>query len=107
MTKSFTSYLGAAVVANYLGAAVVAGALAIGLSAYAQDQQNAPAQGAAPRDSHHGMMQGDGMGQGGMGMMKMMGQMDPAEMKRMMENCNKMMEGMQSPPLEPRPEQKG
>ncbi len=36
------------------------------------------------------------MGQGGM-----MGRMDPAQMTRMMENCNKVMESMQHSPSAP------
>jgi hypothetical protein len=62
----------------------IAAALVLGLSiAYAQDQRPAPEQGQQPQAGRGmggmmgGMMQGDGM---------------MAQMSRMMENCNKMME---------------
>jgi hypothetical protein len=95
---------------SILGATLVAGTLAVG--AYAQDRQNTPAQGGMPQGSqtdHDGMMQNGMKPQGGMmGMMNMMGQMDPAQMNRMMENCNKMMEStMQSPPSGTTPQPKG
>jgi hypothetical protein len=61
-------------------AVVLASALIIGLSAtYAQDQKPPPEQ---DKPSERGMM-GGMMGGGGM----------MAQMSRMMENCNKMMEG--------------
>ena len=42
------------------------------------------------------------------GMMGMMSGMDPAQMKRMVENCNRMMESMmQDMPATPGPEKKG
>jgi periplasmic protein CpxP/Spy len=64
---------------------LIAGALLLmGSIAWAQDK--APA---AP--DRHGMMQGDKGGMMGRGMMGMMGG-DPAQMSRMMENCNRMME---------------
>jgi hypothetical protein len=52
---------------------------------------------------HTGMMadRGDGM-------TRMMSGVDPAQMKRMVENCNRMMEGMmQNMPATPGPEKKG
>lgn len=54
-----------------------------------------------PNTDQHGKTptkKGEMQGMQGMnGMMNMKGQMDPAQMKRMMENCNKMMEGGMSP----------
>ena len=48
------------------------------------------------------------MGNRGGGMMGMMKGVDPAQMKRMVENCNRMMEGMmQNIPATPGPEKKG
>jgi hypothetical protein len=55
------------------------------------------------------------MGGRGGGMMGMMSGVDPAEMKRMVENCNRMMESMMRdqpttppvPPAAPQPEPKG
>jgi hypothetical protein len=42
------------------------------------------------------------------GMMAMMNGVDPAHMRRMVENCNRMMEGMmQNMPAMPEPEKKG
>jgi hypothetical protein len=62
-------------------ALAISSALVLGLSiAYAQDQRSAPEQRQPPQMGHGmmgGMMQGDGM---------------MAQMSRMMENCNKMME---------------
>ena len=54
-------------------------------------------------EPHTGMM-----GDRGGGMMGMMNGVDPAQMKRMVENCNRMMEGMmQNMPATPAPEKKG
>jgi len=54
------------------------------------------------------------MGGRGDGMMEMMKGVDPAEMKRMVENCNRMMESMMqnmpmapSAPAAPAPDKKG
>jgi hypothetical protein len=58
---------------------------------------------------HTGMMDGQSgmMGDRGGGMMGMMNDVDPAQMKRMVENCNQMMEGMmQHMPATPGPEKK-
>jgi hypothetical protein len=57
-----------------------------------------------------GMMGGQTgmMGDHGGGMMGMMNGGDPAQMKRMVENCNRMMESMmQDMPRTPRPEKNG
>ena len=57
-----------------------------------------------------GMMGGQSgmMGDRSGGMMGMMTSVDPAQMKRMVENCNRMMEGMmQNMPAAPGPEKKG
>jgi hypothetical protein len=59
---------------------------------------------------HTGMMGGQSamMGDRGGGMMGMMNGVDPAQMKRIVENCNRMMEGMmQNMPATPAPEKKG
>ncbi len=70
-----------------LGSAILASGLALSVS-YAQDQQqNAPDQ--AP-PSGHGMMDRGMMGNGMGGMMGNSDMM--AQMSRMMENCNTMME---------------
>jgi hypothetical protein len=65
----------------YRNALAIGSALALGLSiAYAQDQKPTSEQNQPPqmgRGMMGGMMQGDGM---------------MAQMSRMMENCNKMME---------------
>jgi hypothetical protein len=56
-----------------------------------------------------GMMGGQSgmMGNRG-GMMGMMNGVDPMQMRRMVENCNRMMEGMmQNMPATPEPEKKG
>jgi hypothetical protein len=59
---------------------------------------------------HTGMMGGKSgmMGDRGDGMMGMMKGVDPAQMRRMVENCNRMMESMmQNMPATPGPEKKG
>ena len=75
---------------------VVVSALGAAAGVLAQTAQPAPAPnvGQQQAPSEKGEMQGM---QGMMGMMNMMSQMDPAQMKQMMENCNKMMEGRVSP----------
>lgn len=66
-----------------LGAVVITGTLALA--------QEGGATGPAPATAdHHGMM-GQGGGMMGMGMMS---GVDPAQMNRMVENCNRMMESM-------------
>jgi hypothetical protein len=70
--------------AGTLAYVVAVGMLAIGAAAWAEDQTRA-----AP--DHRGMMQEQHGGMMGGGMMGMMGG-DPAQMNRMMENCNRMME---------------
>lgn len=77
---------------------LLATALGAGTSLAQRNQAQAPQH--AP---DQGMMgQGGMMGHGGM-----MGQMGPAQMNRMMENCNRMMEGMQRSPSAPRGGQPG
>ncbi|WP_431269242.1 hypothetical protein [Dankookia sp. P2] len=73
-------------------------------AALAQGSQSQTPQAPAPQNApDQGMMgQGGMMGHGGM-----MGQMDPTQMNRMMENCNRMMEGMQRSPPTPRDAQPG
>ncbi|MCO6416175.1 hypothetical protein JYK14_08340 [Siccirubricoccus sp. KC 17139] len=95
-TKRIPMAAAAALLATALGATV---ALAQGNQAQTP-QAPAPQQAPAP---DQGMMGRGGM----MGMMNMMGQMDPAQMNRMMENCNRMMEGMQRSPSAPRDTQPG
>lgn len=79
--------------AFFAAIALVGGFLAA-QGAFAQQGSTTPPPGGAPQagqgQSGQGMMGG--------GMMGMMGQMDPAQMNRMMENCNKMMEGMNRDP---------
>ncbi|MBU8541917.1 hypothetical protein [Falsiroseomonas tokyonensis] len=95
--------------ALFAAAALVSGFLAT-QGALAQQAQPAPAQ-PGQGQGMTGMQPGQGSGMRGMmGMMNMMGQMDPAQMNRMMENCNKMMEGMNrgqggSDPATPAPNQ--
>lgn len=73
-----------------LGAGLVTGTMAL-----AQEGTGNPAPGTT--DQRGGMMQGRGM----MGMGKMNGA-DPAQMNRMMENCNRMMEStMREQPANP------
>lgn len=88
-----------------MAAAAVLLATALGTGAsLAQGNQAQTPQAPAPQQAPgQGMMGRDGMmGHGGM-----MGQMDPAQMNRMMENCNRMMEGMQRSPSAPRDAQPG
>ena len=78
--------------------AVLLAATLGGTMAFAQGGQAQAPQTPAPQQAPmtgQGMMQGGGMmGKGGM-----MGRMDTAQMNKMMENCNKMMErAMQAPP---------
>ena len=84
-------------------AVLLATVLGVGVSVAQGNQApvtQAPAQQQAP---DQGMMgRGGMMGHGGM-----MGQMDPEQMNRMMENCNRMMEGMQRSPSAPSDTQPG
>ena len=92
-----------------LGAAILAGlALSTG---YAEDQEQKPAEQAAP--PRHGMMENQQMPQHMMGSPEMMANMQrmmanpemATQMRQMMENCNKMMESMmQQSPAAPTPE---
>ena len=77
---------------RFIAASLVVGALAAASIAAAQGSRPAaPSDGQPPAD-HHGMMKHhDGMMGGGM--MGMTG-MDPAQMSRMVENCNRMMGAM-------------
>ncbi|MGE3977734.1 MAG: hypothetical protein AB7F94_09105 [Nitrospira sp.] len=84
---------------------VIAGVLGAAANVVAQTVQPGP----APKPGQHEAPAGKGEMQGmhGMvGMMNMMGQMDAAQMKQMMENCNKMMEGGMFPPQAPGAEPK-
>jgi periplasmic protein CpxP/Spy len=79
-------------------AAFTAGILALGASTFAQSEPATPVPGheapqSGPNMHHPGMM-------GGMNRMDSM-----TRMSRMMENCNRMMEGMRQPPSgAPKPE---
>ena len=74
----------------FFAAAALVGGFIAAPGAFAQQGATTPPSGSAPQTQRgHGMMGG---------MMGMMGQMDPAQMSRMMENCNKMMEGMNRAP---------
>ena len=81
---------------------LVVGAYGAAASVIAQTTQPGP----APKPGQHEAPASKGEMQGMQGMMGMMGQMDPAQMKQMMENCNKMMEHgmsrMQPPGSEPK-----
>ena len=76
---------------------LLATALGAGTSLAQGNQTQAPQAPAPQHARDQGMM-----GHGGM-----MGQMDQAQMNRMMENCNRMMEGMQRSPSVPQGAQPG
>ena len=86
------------------GIAVVSAAMTFAYSfrilygAFAQQGTSTPPSGTAPQAQPGQGQSGQGMMGGIMGMMNMMGQMDPAQMSRVMENCNEMMEGMNRAP---------
>jgi hypothetical protein len=96
-----------------LGSAILAG-MALSAASYAEDQEQKPAEQAAP--SGHDMMgtqQTTGQAQHMTGSPEMMANMQrmmanpetAAQMQQMMENCNKMMESMmQQSPAAPAPE---
>ena len=94
MTKRISTAAAAGLLATTLGAAAALAQASQAQTPQTPTQQRAPDQGM--------MGQGGMMGHGGM-----MGQMDPAQMNRMMENCNRMMEGMQRSPSTPRDAQPG
>ncbi|HEX4571500.1 MAG TPA: hypothetical protein VH184_13805 [Dongiaceae bacterium] len=74
-------------------ATAVFGALTAATTAFAQG-------GTSPSPSHGAMPMTNGQG----GMMNMMGQMNPDQMKQMtsmVENCNRMMESMTNMPAKP------
>ena len=70
-------------------AALVASILGLSAAAFAQSSSATPGPGAPSNgsDMHHGMM----------GDMNRMAPMDMTQMHRMMENCDRMMEGMRHP----------
>lgn len=76
----------------FFAATVLVGGFLVAQGAFAQQSTTTPPSGSAPQAKPDQGQSGQGMMGGGM--MGMMGQMDPAQMTRMMENCNKMMEGM-------------
>ncbi len=85
----------------FFAATVLVGGFLAAQGAFAQQGTTTPPSGSAPQVQPGQGQSGQGQsGQGmmGSGMMGMMGQMDPAQMNRMMENCNKMMEGMNRGP---------
>jgi hypothetical protein len=89
-----------------LTAAAVALSLTLGVAASIAVAQEPGKQTGQPET---GMMGGQSgmMGNRG-GMMGMMMGVDPAQMRRMVENCNRMMESMmQNMPATPGPEKKG
>jgi periplasmic protein CpxP/Spy len=73
---------------KFVAAALAFGLLASASAAVAQGNGPAPEPGTASPDRHGSAMMG---GQDG-GVMGMMGGADAAQMNRMMENCNRMME---------------
>ncbi len=80
----------------FFAATVLVGGFLAAQGAFAQQGTTTPHSGSAPQAQPGQGQSGQGMMGGGM--MGMMGQMDPAQMNRMMENCNKMMEGMNRGP---------
>ena len=77
-------------------AVIAIGLVAAGSAAFAQENGNTTANGNTKPPAVMGKQRGGGM----------MGSMDQAQMHRMMENCNRMMEsGMQ--PKAPVPDKKG
>jgi hypothetical protein len=81
---------------TYLSALAAVGLSAIAATALAEDQT-------PPIPDRPGMMDRQRGGMMGPGMMGMMGG-DPAQMTRMMENCNRMMESrLQDRPRDPAP----
>ena len=93
----------------------VALSLTLGTAASIATAQEAGKPGTGMMGSHSGMMGGrKGMMGNNDGMMGMMKGVDPAQMKRMVENCNRMMESMAQnmpsapiAPATPEPEKKG
>src|SRR5260221_5243562 len=93
----------------------VALSLILGTAASIAAAQEASKPDTGMMGSHGGMMRGhNGMMGNNHGMMGMMKGADPAQMKRMVENCNRMMESMAqntpsapAAPTTPEPEKKG
>jgi hypothetical protein len=93
--------------AKLLTATIVVLSLSVGTVASIAVAQEPGKQAGKP---HTGMMGGQSgmMGDRGGGMMGMMNGVDPAQMRRMVEDCNRMMDGMtQNMPATPGPEKKG
>lgn len=83
----------------FFAATALVGGFLVAQGAFAQQGSTTPPSDGTPQAQPGQGQSGQGMMGGGMmGMMNMMGQMDPAQMNRMMENCNKMMEGMNQAP---------
>ena len=91
---------------NLLTAAAVALTLSLGTAVSIASAQEP---GKPTGQPESGMMGGQSgmMGNRGGGMMGMMNGVDPAQMKRMVENCNRMMEGMMQNMPAAGPEKKG
>ena len=93
----------------------VALSLTLGTAASIATAQEAGKPDTGMMGSHGGMMRGhNGMMRNNDGMRGMMKGTDPAQMKRMVENCNRMMESMAqnmptapTAPAAPEPEKKG